>query len=393
MNRLHAILCRKLSHWHTWAAMALAGVRVLELAGLAPVPFCGMILADFGAKVIRVDKANTTFSSDAMARGKRSIALNLKTPQGIGVLKTLCKQSDVLIEPFRHGKLLRRYTQGVIHGDSSAVQEGRAENSQNVGKESYTEIAGLLSRLGKKHENPTFPMNMLADFAGGSYTCALGIVMSLFERTRSGRGQVIDSSMVEGAAYLGSFVWKSQKLGLWSRPRGENMLDGGAPFYNTYVTTDGKYMAVGAIEPQFYKELLKGLDLDPSDLPDQMSFSDWPEMKKQFAVKFLEKTQDQWCQIFDGTDACVTPVLSFDNVAIHQHNKERGSFFSNDDGDVSPRPAPLLSRTPAEPSSSRDPFIGEHTHEVLAEHGFSAKQISDLKSSKVISCHNPKSQL
>ncbi|XP_069602080.1 alpha-methylacyl-CoA racemase [Ranitomeya imitator] len=382
--------------------MALAGVRVLELAGLAPVPFCGMILADFGAKVIRVDKANTTFSSDAMARGKRSIALNLKTPQGIGVLKTLCKQSDVLIEPFRHGVmenlgigpevLLKENPQIIYARLSGFGQSGKYAKSAGHDL-NYVSISGLLSRLGKKHENPTFPMNMLADFAGGSYTCALGIVMSLFERTRSGRGQVIDSSMVEGAAYLGSFVWKSQKLGLWSRPRGENMLDGGAPFYNTYVTADGKYMAVGAIEPQFYKELLKGLDLDPSDLPDQMSFSDWPEMKKQFAVKFLEKTQDQWCQIFDGTDACVTPVLSFDNVAIHQHNKERGSFFSNDDGDVSPRPAPLLSRTPAEPSSSRDPFIGEHTHEVLAEHGFSAKQISDLKSSKVISCHNPKSQL
>ncbi|XP_077137928.1 alpha-methylacyl-CoA racemase [Ranitomeya variabilis] len=382
--------------------MALAGVRVLELAGLAPVPFCGMILADFGAKVIRVDKANTTFSSDTMARGKKSIALNLKTPQGISVLKTLCKQSDVLIEPFRHGVmenlgigpevLLKENPQLIYARLSGFGQSGKYAKSAGHDL-NYVSVSGLLSRLGKKHENPTFPMNMLADFAGGSYTCALGIVMSLFERTRSGRGQVIDSSMVEGAAYLGSFVWKSQKLGLWSRPRGENMLDGGAPFYNTYVTVDGKYMAVGAIEPQFYKELLKGLDLDPSDLPDQMSFSDWPEMKKQFAVKFLEKTQDQWCQIFDGTDACVTPVLSFDNVAIHQHNKERGSFFSNDEGYVSPRPAPLLSRTPAEPSSSRDPFIGEHTHEVLAEHGFSAKEISDLKSSRVISCHNPKSQL
>ncbi|XP_073537605.1 alpha-methylacyl-CoA racemase isoform X2 [Phyllobates terribilis] len=382
--------------------MALAGVRVLELAGLAPVPLCGMILADFGAKVIRVDKYNTTFSSDTMARGKRSIALNLKTPEGIGILKTLCKQSDVLIEPFRHGVMeslgigpeviLKENPQLIYARLSGFGQSGKYAKSAGHDL-NFVSISGLLSRLGKQHENPTFPMNLLADFAGGSYTCALGIVMSLFERTRSGRGQVIDSSMVEGAAYLGSFVWKSQKLGLWSRPRGENMLDGGAPFYTTYVTADGKYMAVGAIEPQFYKELLKGLDLDPSDLPNQMSFSDWPSLKKQFAVKFLEKTQEQWCQIYDGTDACVTPVLSFDNVEIHQHNKERGSFFSNDEGEVSPRPAPLLSRTPAEPSSSRDPFIGEHTNEVLAEYGFSAKEISDLKSCRAISCHNPKSQL
>lgn len=382
--------------------MALAGVRVLELAGLAPAPFCGMILADFGAKVIRVDKANTKYTNDSMARGKRSIALNLKSPEGIGVLKSLCKQSDVLIEPFRHGVMenlgvgpeviLKENPQLIYARLTGFGQSGKYAKS--AGHDiNYVSISGVLSKLGKEHENPTFPMNLLADFAGGSYICALGIVMSLFERTRSGQGQVIDSSMVEGAAYLGSFLWKSEKLGLWSRPRGENLLDGGAPFYSTYKTADGKYMAVGAIEPQFYKELLKGLDLDPSDLPNQMSFSDWPELKKRFTEKFLEKTQEQWCQVFDGTDACVTPVLSFEDVAMHEHNKARGSFFSNDEGEVSPRPAPLLSRTPAAPSTSRDPFIGEHTYEVLTEYGFGAKEISDLQSSGAIACTNPKSQL
>ncbi|KAG9488388.1 hypothetical protein GDO78_007935 [Eleutherodactylus coqui] len=382
--------------------MALAGVRVLELAGLAPAPFCGMILADFGAKVIRVDKTNTTYSTDTMARGKRSIALNLKSPEGVGVLKTLCKQSDVLIEPFRHGVMeglglgpeviLKENPQLVYARLTGFGQSGKYAKS--AGHDiNYISISGLLSRLGKNNENPAFPLNLLADFAGGSYICALGIVMSLFERTRSGKGQVIDSSMVEGAAYLGSFVWKSQSLGLWSRPRGENLLDGGAPFYTTYMTADGKYMAVGALEPQFYKELLKGLDLESSDLPNQMSFSDWPEMKKQFAEKFLEKTQEQWCQIFDGTDACVTPVLSFDNVTMHEHNRQRGSFLWDDEGEVSPRPAPLLSRTPAAPSSSRDPFIGEHTYEVLTEYGFNVKEISALQSSGVITCNNPKSQL
>ncbi|XP_056401531.1 alpha-methylacyl-CoA racemase isoform X2 [Hyla sarda] len=382
--------------------MALAGVRVLELAGLAPAPFCGMILADFGAKVIRVDRSNTTYSSDSMARGKRSIALNLKSVEGIGVLKKLCQQSDVLIEPFRHGVM-----EGLGLGPDVILKENprliyarltgfgqSGKYAKSAGHDiNYVSMSGLLSRLGRKHENPTFPLNLLADFAGGSYICALGIAMSLFERTRSGKGQVIDSSMVEGAAYLGSFVWKSQSLGLWSRPRGENLLDGGAPFYSTYMTADGKYMAVGAIEPQFYKELLKGLDLDSSDLPNQMSFSDWPEMKKQFTEKFLEKSQEQWCEVFDGMDACVTPVLSFDDVAAHEHNKERGSFFCNDEGEVSPRPAPLLSRTPAAPCPSRDPLIGEHTLEVLAEYGFSAKEISALQTSGVIACSNPKSQL
>ncbi|KAM9330006.1 alpha-methylacyl-CoA racemase [Gastrophryne carolinensis] len=382
--------------------MALAGIRVVELAGLAPAPFCGMILADFGAKVIRVDKANSTYTSDTMARGKRSIALNLKNPEGVRVLKSLCKHSDVLIEPFRQGvmeklglgpdDLLKENPRLIYARLSGYGQFGKYARS--AGHDiNYLSMSGMLSRLGKKDEPPTFPLNLLADFAGGSYTCALGIAMCLFERSRSGKGQVIDSAMVEGAAYLGSFVWKSQKSGIWSQPKGENLLDGGAPFYDIYKTSDGKYMAVGAIEPQFYNDLLKGLALDPSDLPGQMSFTDWPEMKKIFSKKFLQKTQEEWCQVFDGTDACVTPVLTFDNVAEHPHNKDRGSFIRNDDGETSPRPAPVLSRTPAVLGSGRDPFIGEHTYDVLTESGFSAKEISDLQSAGAIACNKPKSQL
>ncbi|XP_063781178.1 alpha-methylacyl-CoA racemase [Pseudophryne corroboree] len=382
--------------------MALAGVRVLELAGLAPAPFCGMMLADFGAKVIRVDNAKSSYTTDSMARGKRSIALNLKSSAGVGVLKKLCKQSDVLIEPFRHG-VMENLGLGpeVILKENPQLIYARLTGFGQSGKYAkaaghdinYLSLTGLLSKLGKKDENPSFPLNLLADFAGGSYICAFGIVMSLFERTRSGQGQVIDSSMVEGASYLGSFVWKSQSLGLWSRPQGENLLDGGAPFYSTYRTADGKFMAVGALEPKFFKELLKGLQLDPAYLSNHMSFSDWPALKRIFTEKFLEKTQEQWCQIFDGMDACVTPVLSFDNAPTHQHNEERGSFISNDEGEVSPRPAPVLSRTPAAPCSGRDPFIGEHTHEVLTEYGFSTDEISVLQSSEVITCNKPKAQL
>ncbi|XP_018418964.1 PREDICTED: alpha-methylacyl-CoA racemase [Nanorana parkeri] len=382
--------------------MALAGIKVLELAGLAPAPFCGMILADFGAKVIRVDRAKSAVASDTMARGKRSIALDLKSPGGVSVLKKLCKQSDVLIEPFRHGVMeslglgpdviLKENPQLIYARLTGYGQSGTYAKA--AGHDiNYVSLSGMLSKLGKKQEAPTFPLNLLADFAGGSYICALGIVLSLFERSRSGQGQVIDSSMVEGAAYLGSFVYKTQNMGLWSRPRGENMLDGGAPFYSTYVTSDGKYMAVGAIEPQFYKELLKGLDIDDSDLPSQMDLNDWPKLKKIFTERFLEKTQAQWCQVFDGTDACVTPILTFDNVAEHPHNKERGSFVCNDEGELSPRPAPVLTRTPAVPASGRDPFVGEHTYEILSENGFSAKEISDLQASGAIACNKPKSQL
>ncbi|XP_063310035.1 alpha-methylacyl-CoA racemase [Pelobates fuscus] len=383
--------------------MALAGVRVLELAGLAPAPFCGMILSDFGAQVIRVDKINSShFPMDTMGRGKRSIALNLKSSNGVDILKSLCKKSDVLLEPFRHGvmeslglgpEVLLSENPKLIYARLTGYGQS-GKYARSAGHDiNYVSLSGLLSKLGKKHENPVSPLNLLADFAGGGVICALGITMALLERVQSGQGQVIDSSMVEGAAYLGSFVWKSQKLGLWSRSRGENLLDGGAPFYCTYKTLDGKYMAVGALEPQFYKELLKGLNLDSSDLPSQMSFSDWPEIRKIFTETFEQKTQAEWCHIFNGTDACVTPVVSLNEVTAHQHNKERGSFIINDQGEVSPRPAPVLSRTPAAPDASRDPFVGEHTYEVLSEYGFSAKEISNFQTSGAIACNTPKSQL
>ncbi|XP_075443908.1 alpha-methylacyl-CoA racemase [Ascaphus truei] len=382
--------------------MALTGVRVLELAGLAPAPFCGMILADFGAKVIRVDKTNSVMTMDSMARGKKSIALNLKSPEGVGLMKKLCKKSDVLIEPFRHGvmeklglgpEVMLKENPRLIYARLSGYGQS-GKYAKSAGHDiNYVAVSGLLSKLGMKHMNPVAPLNLLADFSGGSLICALGILMSLYERTKSGQGQVIDSSMVEGAAYLGSFVWKSQRLGLWNRPRGENLLDGGSPFYCTYKTSDGKYMAVGALEPQFYMELLKGLDLDASNFPNQMSFSDWPNLKKIFTESFLEKTQEEWCQVFDGTDACVTPLVSFDDVAMHQHNKERGSFIINDQEEVSPRPAPILCRTPAAPCTRRDPFVGEHTDEILTEYGFSKTDISDLQSAGVIECNKPKSNL
>uniref|UniRef100_A0A8C6M363 Alpha-methylacyl-CoA racemase n=1 Tax=Nothobranchius furzeri TaxID=105023 RepID=A0A8C6M363_NOTFU len=253
--------------------------------------------------------------------------------------------------------------------------------------------AGLLSRLGRSGEKPYAPLNLIADFAGGGLTCALGIVLALLERTKSGKGQVIDASMVEGAAYLGSFVWKSQRVGLWSRGRGENLLDSGAPFYDTYKTLDGKYMAVGPLEPQFYEQLLKGLQLDAGELPPQMSFSDWPEMRRIFTQSFASKTQADWSRIFDEVDACVTPVLSFDEVSSHHHNRERGSFVKNSSGEEFPRPAPVLSRTPAEPCLASDPVVGEHTVEVLQEYGFTSAEIDKMLSDRVVECRAEKAKL
>lgn len=373
--------------------MALAGVRVIELAGLAPAPFCGMILADFGAKVIRVDRTKTGMSLDTQARGKRSVAINLKTPEGVSLLKKLCLQSDVVLEPYRKGVMeklglgpqeLLKENPRLIYARLTGYGQSGSYASAAGHDINYLAMSGLLSRLGRSGEKPYAPLNLIADFAGGGLSCALGIVLALLERERSGRGQVIDASMVEGAAYVGSFAWKSQSIGMWDRPRGENMLDSGAPFYDTYQTSDGKYVAVGAIEPQFYTQLLKGLDLDPGSLPPQMSFADWPELRRIFTERFASKSQEDWSQVFDGTDACVTPVLSFQQVSSHPHNQERNSFLTDSNGEESPRPAPVLSRTPAEPSLSADPFIGEHTVEVLNEFGFKSEEIEQMMTHGVV---------
>lgn len=382
--------------------MALAGVRVIELAGLAPAPFCGMILADFGAKVIRVDRTKVPMSLDTQARGKRSVAINLKTTEGIALLRKLCIKSDVVLEPYRKGvmeklglgphELLKEnprliYARLTGYGQSGSYATAAGHDIN------YIAMSGLLSRLGRSGEKPYAPLNLLADFGGGGLTCALGIVLALLERTKSGKGQIIDASMVEGAAYMGSFLWKSRSIGLWNRSRGENMLDSGAPFYDTYQTLDGQFMAVGAIEPQFYKRLLKGLELDAGELPSQMSFDDWPELRRIFTERFASKTQAEWSEIFDGTDACVTPVLSFDQVSSHPHNRERGSFMKDSSGEESPRPAPVLSRTPAEPCLTSDPVTGEHTAEVLQEYGFTSPQIDQMLSAGVIECNAVKAKL
>ncbi|XP_060092076.1 alpha-methylacyl-CoA racemase [Heteronotia binoei] len=383
--------------------MALRGVRVLELAGLAPAPLCGQILADFGAQVVRVDRfRRTALNADVQGRGKRSLALDLKQPQGPETLARLCLKADVLIEPFRPGVMenlnlgpdvLLKNNPGLIYARLTGFGNSGPYSKMAGHDINYLAVSGVLSRLGRKDENPYAPVNLLADFAGGGVMCALGIIIALYERTKSGKGQVIDASMVEGAAYLSSFLWKSQNLGLWNRPRGENLLDSGAPFYETYKTSDEKFMAVGALEPQFYKQLISGLGLDSHQLPDQYDFSGWPEMKKRFADLFSKKTQAEWCEIFEYTDACVTPVLSFDDVVSHPHNKERGAFLKNDQEEISPRPSPLLSRTPAAPSSKRDPFIGEHTEEILLDYGVSKEEIAQLISLKVIESNKPKANL
>ncbi|XP_004647249.1 alpha-methylacyl-CoA racemase [Octodon degus] len=382
--------------------MALRGIRVVELAGLAPAPFCGMVLADFGAQVVRVDRPGSAGDVSQLGRGKRSLALDLKRPPGAAALRRLCARVDVLLEPFRCGvmeklqlgpDLLLRENPKLIYARLSGFGQS-GSFSQAAGHDiNYLALSGVLSKLGRSGENPYAPLNLLADFGGGGLMCTVGILIALVERMHSGRGQVIDASMVEGTAYLSSFIWKTQKIGLWSEPRGKNLLDDGAPFYTTYRTADGEFMAVGALEPQFYQLLIKGLGLKSDDLPNQMSQADWPEMKKKFADVFAKKTKAEWCQIFEGTDACVTPVLTLEEAVHQNHNGERGSFITDEEQHVSPRPAPLLSRTPAVPSTRRDPFIGEHSKEILREFGFNQEEIDELYSEGIIESRKPKSNL
>ncbi|XP_041360307.1 alpha-methylacyl-CoA racemase-like [Gigantopelta aegis] len=372
--------------------MALKGVKVIEMAGLAPAPFCGMILADFGARVIRVDRTKYA-DMDRLARGKQSIAVDLKKKEGVTVIQRLCRGADVLIEPFRHG-VMEKLGLGpdVMLTDNPRLVYARLTGfgqsgplARKAGHDiNYLAISGVLSRFGRHNENPSFPLNLLADFAGGGLMCALGITMALFERTRSGKGQVVDANMVEGAAYIGSFIWRTRDLPFLSgNPRGQNMLDHGSAFYEVYKTADDKYMSVGALEPQFFNDLLKGLGLDP----EKVSQTDDPEeLKTVFREKFLSKTRDEWTNIFvDGhLDACVFPVLETDEAPCYPHNKENQSFLHTSSGDPEPGPAPNLSRTPGVDRVKPQPRTGHDTESVLLEAGFSKSEIEHLIEANVI---------
>jgi alpha-methylacyl-CoA racemase len=367
------------------------------MAGLAPVPYAGMILADFGADVIRVDRTPTEGakadpSRDYLARGKRSIAINMKDPRGVETLLKLLENADVLIEPFRPG---------VMEKLGAGPDVARARNSKLIyarltgwGQEgpyaamaghdiNYIAITGALSCFGRKGEKPIPPVNLLGDFAGGGMSCALGITMALFERTRSGEGQVIDAAMVDGASYLASFLFGFRHAGILDDERGTNLLDTGAPFYDTYETSDGNYMSVGSIEPQFYAALLEGLELADEDLAHQFDAKRWSETAARFTEVFKTKTRDEWIQIFDGTDACVAPVVTLPEAFEHPHNVERNVFVPAVNGDLAPQAAPRLSRTPGEAGTSA-PLPGADSDEIMKELGVSEEEISGLKNEGAI---------
>ncbi|CAO3608166.1 unnamed protein product [Cunninghamella blakesleeana] len=378
--------------------LPLEGIVVFEMAGLAPAPYAGIILADFGATVIRVDRPNAG-GADLLTRHKKSIALDMKNPTSIELFKKLLVKADVILDPFRPGvmeklglgpKVLHEVNPRLIFARLSGFGQS-GTNSMAAGHDiNYLAISGVLEMLGRQGEAPAFPMNLLADFAGGGLTCVMGILMAIIERSKSGKGQVVDANLTSGTAYLATFPYLMRQKGMiWSGERGTNMLDGGAHFYEVYKTKDGRYMSVGAIEPQFYAALLKGLELenDP-DFAQQLDSEQWPTLKKRMINIFASKTQLEWTQVFDGTDACVAPILSTEESIPGSSTETLSNKTHYWPRKASPpQPAPLLSRTPAKTATLESADLltsGQNTVEILSDFGISGKEIESLLKSGAI---------
>ncbi|MCK0090315.1 CoA transferase [Rhodococcus sp. HNM0563] len=335
----------------------LASIRVVEFKGLGPGPHAATLLADLGADVVTVQRPGgipPEGARDPIQRNRRIIEADLKNPDDIEKVLSLLERADVLIEGFRPGVTERmglgpdvvlERNPRIIYGRMTGWgQEGPLANA--AGHDiNYISLTGVLHAIGREGERPVPPLNMVGDFGGGSMFLIFGILSALVERGVSGKGQVVDAAMVDGALALSHMMWAFRGRGAWSDERGVNMLDTGAPYYEVYETKDGKYMAVGSIEPQFYALLLKGLDLDAAELPAQNDRASWPEMKKLFTEKFLSKTRDEWSAIFLGTDACVSPVLTFAEAPANEHIAARGSLIELE-GITQHAPAPRFSRTP-----------------------------------------------
>ena len=355
----------------------LAGLRVLELAGIGPGPFCAMMLADQGATVLRIDRPGAGQDHPERAllnRGRRSAVLDLKNPRAVDALLRLVDAADVLLEGFRPGVTermgvgpqvcLERNPRLVYARMTGWGQDGPLAGAagHDIG---YIARTGALHALGRAGGPPQFPANLLGDFGGGGMLMAYGICAALVERATSGRGQVVDAAIVDGVASLLAMPWMLMAQHLWRDERGVNLLDGGAPFYDVYQAADGKWLAVGALEPQFYTAFLAGLGL--TDVPDRHDPRNWPELRAQFAARFAERTRDEWAAVFAGTDACVEPVLSLTEAAVDPHLAARNAYVTQD-GMVQPGPAPRFSRTPGRLSEPA-PAPGQHTAEALTEWG------------------------
>jgi alpha-methylacyl-CoA racemase len=376
----------------------LDGVKVVELASIGPIPFCGLVLSDMGAEVIRVDRASEVAGDidplraggSVLDRGRRSIGVDLKQPAGLDVLLELVDGADVLIEGFRPGVAERLgFGPAVCRERNARLVYGRLTGwgqdgplADRAGHDiDYIALAGALGAIGRAGQPPTPPLNIVGDFGGGGLLLAFGITCALLEAGRSGVGQVVDTAMVDGTALLMAPFYSAQQVGFWGE-RGTNMLDSGAPYYDVYECADGGWVAVGAIEPQFYAELLDGLGLTAADVPDRNDQSAWPALREVLASRLRSRTRDEWAAHFAGRDACVAPVLTLAEAPAHEHNVARGTFL--DAGGVQqPAPAPRFERTPG--AVSRPPcYAGQHTDEILRGLGYEDPRIAALRAEQAI---------
>jgi alpha-methylacyl-CoA racemase len=376
----------------------LSGYKIIEFAGIGPAPMCAMLLSDMGAEVLRIDRtedANLGIPTDAkygvLNRGRRSVALDLKRKEGAEVALKLIAKADALIEGFRPGVMERlglgpdvcmaRNPRLVFGRMTGWGQEGPLAHA--AGHDiNYIALTGALHSIGRKGEAPVPPLNLVGDFGGGGVYLALGVVAGILEAQKSGKGQVIDVAMIDGASSLMAAIYGLRAAGRWTDVRGENILDTGAHYYDVYETSDGKYISIGSIEPKFYAELLRLSGLQQEELPRQNDRGAWPALKDRVAKIFKTKTRDEWCKIMEGSEVCFAPVLSMQEAPNHPHNRRRGTFVEVD-GVVQPAPAPRFSRTPS--GIQRPPATpGEHTDEALREWGFSAAELSQLRGSGAI---------
>jgi alpha-methylacyl-CoA racemase len=372
----------------------LEGVKVIEVAGIGPGPFAAMMLADMGADVIRVDRAGQVSGGDPAAppadilnRGRRSIGIDLKSPAGVEALLDLVESADALVEGFRPGVAERLgFGPDVCLARNPKLVFGRMTGwgqdgpyAQSAGHDiNYIALGGVLAHLGRAAQ-PTAPINLVGDFGGGGMLMAFGIVCGVLSAGRTGVGQVVDAAMVDGSALLMTMIWAFRHMGIWDEERGVNILDTGSHFYDTYETADGKWIAIGSIEPQFYAELLRLTGLgDRDDLPSQMDRARWGESKQIVAEVFKAKTQAEWNELLEGTDACYAPVLTMSEALSHPHNVARGTF-TEIAGLPQPAPAPRFSATPPQVSRPQ-PHAGQHTDEILADWlGADADRVAKLR--------------
>jgi len=376
----------------------LNGLTIIELAGIGPGPFCGMMLSDMGADVIRIDRPSKAPGDgaapppDVLGRGRRSLAVDLKHPDGVETVLALVEQADGMIEGFRPG-VTERLGLGpnVCLARNPRLAYGRMTGWGQEGPYAsaaghdinYIALAGALEPLGRKGQPPTPPINLIGDFGGGGMLLAFGLVCAMLEAARSGEGQVVDAAMVDGSAVLINFIWGLKAMGHWAPERGTNMLDTGAHFYDVYECADGQYVSIGSIEPQFYAELKRLAGLDESDFGDQMNRQRWPDMKAKLAEVFKAKTRAEWCEIMEHSDVCFAPVLSMEEAVQHPHNEARETFIDNG-GMTQAGPAPRFSRTnPRVSGPAAHP--GQHSDEVLTAFGFDQDKIAELRTSGAIS--------